>query len=105
MASPDCCESQSTLGSISHGCSCPSIRAWKVLTASPKGASAVVTAPDDHRIAGPHCCVIHSRIRCISCACGCPTVRDWIVSATSVRVVGDLIDAAPDNHLIAGPHC
>src|SRR6266550_4009415 len=105
MASPDCCESQSSLRSISHGGSYPRVGAGKVFTASPKGASTVVTTPYDHRGAGPHCRVILSGIRSINRAGSCPTVRARIVSAASVQSIAVVITpSAPDNHLVASPY-
>ena len=103
MAGPDCGVTRSTLGGIGHGGSYPSVRAGKVLRASLKGASAIVTAPDDHRSPGPHGRMIIPTVRGVTGAGSCPTIRGWIVSATGVHT-NTIAYSAPDDHFIAGPY-
>src|SRR5205807_2191516 len=67
-------------------------------------ASAIISTPNDHFVAGPDCGVIRPGSRRISGAGSCPTVRSRIVTATAVYN-RDGIKPTPHNHLAAGPDC
>src|SRR6188472_2765840 len=77
---------------------------FAVSPASVKIDAVIISAPDDHFIAGPHCRVKVSVDRRVGDTGGCPTVGARIVSPASIKNA-DVTKSAPNDHFAAGPNC